>query len=140
MQTFLPYSDFYKSSQALDRLRLGKQRIETWQLYLSLTNPSYGWKNHPASKMWKGYEIALLHYGVANCETWISRGYNDSLLPRFKNALENHAGVPYEFPWWLGNEKLHSSHRSRLLAKKPDWYSQFGWTEPTNIPYWWPVK
>ena len=32
MQTFLPFSDFTASAQALDGMRLGKQRVETYQL------------------------------------------------------------------------------------------------------------
>ena len=36
MQTFLPYSDFIKSAKCLDYRRLGKQRVEAWQIYNTL--------------------------------------------------------------------------------------------------------
>ena len=50
MQTFLPYDDFEKTAQCLDRLRLGKQRVETLQILKALLIPKYGWKNHPVVK------------------------------------------------------------------------------------------
>ena len=36
MQTFLPYADFSKSAGVLDRMRLGKQRVETLQILQKL--------------------------------------------------------------------------------------------------------
>ena len=34
---------------------------------------------------------------------------------------------------------MHASHRSNLLRKDPEHYMQFGWTEPPDLPYVWPV-
>jgi hypothetical protein len=68
MQTFLPYPDFMKSAECLDSQRLGKQRVEAFQIWQTLTDQSDGWKNHPAIKMWKGYEDALLRY--LDCCVW----------------------------------------------------------------------
>ena len=62
MQTFLPYPDFNLSARVLDDKRLGKQRVESMQIYKSCVLDDYGWKQHPAVKMWKGYETALLMY------------------------------------------------------------------------------
>ena len=45
VQTFLPYADFERSARALDRKRLGKQRVETIQVVRALTRPGYGWAN-----------------------------------------------------------------------------------------------
>jgi hypothetical protein len=136
MQTFLPYADFKKSAEVLDMKRLGKQRIEAWQIYQSLTQVNYGWKNHPIVKMWKGYEAALLFYGKIICIEWISRGYKDTMLPRFEQHLKKKTIV---IPKWLGNEQFHSSHRSNLLRKDKTYYSQFNWKEPNNMPYVWIV-
>ena len=44
MQTFLPYSSFRKTAQSLDWRRLGKQRSETKQIVMALSNPFYGWR------------------------------------------------------------------------------------------------
>lgn len=52
MQTFLPYPDFAESAHVLDRSRLGKQRVETIQVQRGLVVPGYGWRHHPAVKMW----------------------------------------------------------------------------------------
>lgn len=59
MQTFLPYQSFSDSASALDRQRLGKQRVEAWQILQALTGASRGWAHHPAAKMWRGFERAL---------------------------------------------------------------------------------
>lgn len=136
MQTFLPYSDFKKSAQVLDRQRLGKQRVEAYQILLSLTNPDYGWKNHPAVKMWKGYENALIEYGIAICDEWIKRGYKDTIREKLRSKYPWHQIAPR--PTWLGNKKFHASHRSNLLRKKLDWYSQFRWLESPTLEYYWP--
>jgi len=53
MQTFLPYADFKRSAQVLDYRRLGKQRVETWQLIRAINGETRGWRNHPAAVMWR---------------------------------------------------------------------------------------
>ena len=79
MQTFLPELTFEASASALDYRRLGKQRVETYQILRTLTGKSDSWKNHPAVKMWRGYEKALCAYGLAICEEWrYVRGYKDT--------------------------------------------------------------
>jgi len=44
MQTFLPYKDFVKSVRCLDNKRLGKQRVEAYQILLTLQNLHCGYK------------------------------------------------------------------------------------------------
>lgn len=138
MQTFLPYADFHKSAQSLDYRRLGKQRVETLQILNSLLGINKaGWKNHPATKMWLGYESALSSYGVAICQEWISRGYRDTCLEKISSLV---APDQFNLPEWIGDERVHSSHRANLLRKLPEHYSQFGWTEDPAIPYFWPTN
>ena len=45
-----------------------------------------------------------------------------------------------DYPYWFGNEKINASHRSNLLRKNPEFYGKYGWTEPDNLEYIWPVK
>lgn len=140
MQTFLPYPSFAESARCLDNKRLGKQRVEAKQIYLALTDASYGWQNHPAVRMWRGYHITLAAYGEAICAEWVWRGFNDSLRLFFINLvvegdLSSGAGMS---PPWLGDPTFHASHRSNLLRKDPVHYSRFGWTEPPDLPYIWP--
>ena len=140
MQTFLPEKDFVYSAWCLDYKRLGKQRVECKQIYKALTGTgSLRWKHHPAVKMWKGYELALLDYAIVICTEWRLREYKDSLLPFFKQEYDNmiNSGVKLVYPNWLGNEEFHASHRSNLLRKDKEYYSKFGWTEPDNLPYIW---
>jgi hypothetical protein len=139
MNTFLPYPDFQKSAQCLDYKRLGKQRVEAWQIYLSLHLEDYGWQNHPIVKMWRDFELALLDYGMTMCEEWIKRGYKDTMLQKFyKEFLEwNGENLRIFYPSWLGNRKFHSAMRSNLLRKDKKYYSKFGWKEKDNLPYYW---
>ncbi|MDT5035120.1 MAG: hypothetical protein QOE03_305, partial [Micromonosporaceae bacterium] len=58
VQTFLPYPEFATSARVLDQRRLGKQRVEAIQVLRGLIVPGYGWRHHPAVKMWAGYEEA----------------------------------------------------------------------------------
>jgi hypothetical protein len=134
MQTFLPYDDFALSAQVLDRQRLGKQRVETLQLLKALAGETKGWVNHPAAKMWSGYENSLVHYGVAICDEWIRRGYKDTCREKIMAYLKV-CGT--ETPRWLGKESIHASHRSNLLRKNAEFYGQYGWTEPDDLPYDW---
>ena len=137
MQTFLPYPSFIKSAIALDMRRLGKQRVEVLQLLKAL-HEGGAWANHPACKMWRGYEKALVVYGVEICVEWRKRGYKDTCRVKIQNYFKRFK-TEYAEPPWLGNEAFHASHRSNLLRKDPEHYSKFGWTEPNDLPYIWPV-
>lgn len=139
MQTFLPYPDFCRSAECLDRQRLGKQRVEVLQLLRTLSSKTKGWQSHPATKMWRGHELDLISYGVAICDEWIARGYRDTCREKISTYVYRF-GSSDECPPWLGNEEFHASHRSNLLRKDPDHYGQFGWIEPDNLEYVWPVS
>ena len=139
MQTFLPYSSYDDSAAALDRLRLGKQRVETLQIMKALVTGK-GWIHHPVTKMWRGYELALLDYQRAIVTEWLSRGYKDTCWVKTSD-LWIEAGKPGEdYPPFVGDEAFHASHRSNLLRKDPDWYGQFGWSEPDDLAYVYPAS
>jgi mRNA-degrading endonuclease YafQ of YafQ-DinJ toxin-antitoxin module len=82
MQTFLPYKSFKQSLQSLDYRRLGKQRVEAFQILNVLLErtDTKGWRNHPITKMWKGYEDALKQYFNKCVYEWVERGYNNNML------------------------------------------------------------
>ena len=130
MQTFLPYPEFEKTAAVLDRQRLGTQRVEAYQIIRAIARGG-GWSNHPIIKMWMGFESALKLYSNVMVEEWISRGY--------RNTMEIYAlnGLKISYPWWLGIEEFHASHRAALLAKDYCYYSQYGWTETPGIKYIW---
>lgn len=138
MQTFLPCESFQASAEVLDSPRLGKQRVETLQILRALVVPDYGWQSHPVTRMWMGYVPALTAYGLAMTDTWVQRGFADTVraqLVEFAPDAERDA-VP--MPPWLGNPGLHESHRSNLLAKNPGFYSELFPDTPPGLPYVWP--
>jgi len=139
MQTFLPYPNFEQSAQCLDNKRLGKQRVEVLQILNALDGTSNGWINHPAVKMWRGHYQALCDYGITICLEWRRRGFKDTCLDKIEAKYCKSKPADY-YPLWLGNEDFHASHRSNLLRKNPEHYSQFHWSEPPTLPYIWPVK
>lgn len=136
MQTFLPYADFDQSAKILDNKRLGKQRVEVKQIYRALLGETKGWRNHPATVMWRGYEKALLNYGIAICREWQRRGFEDSLMTEFM-AERNDSNLTDVQPWWLGNPTFHESHQSNLYRKDPDHYFAFA-SVGAGLPYLWP--
>ncbi|MDX1540998.1 MAG: pyrimidine dimer DNA glycosylase/endonuclease V [Geminicoccaceae bacterium] len=136
MQTFLPVPDIERSIGCLDHRRLGKQRVETLQIFNAFdaerAGRPYGWLRHPCIRMWRGYEPFLVLYFNAALAEWARRGFAGTLQPR------EPAGEP-EPPFWWGDERLHRSHRSALLRKDPAHYGRFGWDDPVDLPYFWPV-
>lgn len=138
MQTFLPEPSFYKTFKLLDYRRLGKQRVECKQILLALTQENYGWKNHPATKMWRGHEAALCSYAIVCCSEWKSRGYKDTLLPEFESMLQTLPACG--LPPWIGDKRLHDSHKSNLIRKMPEYYWEFWPDIPIDLPYFWPVQ
>lgn len=150
MQTFLPYPDFDRAVRSLDAKRLGKQRVETIQVVRALTVPGYGWANHPAVLMWKGFEEALGRYGFASCEAWLELGFADTCAATIGADLRA-VGIEHvrtqaelaaagDLPPWLGDPAVHLSHRSALVRKDPDFYRPRFPDAPDDVPYVWPVR
>ncbi len=152
MQTFLPYPDHAASARVLDQRRLGKQRVETLQVMRALTVAGYGWRHHPVAKMWRGHRGALMDYQVAVCAEWTSRGFADTCLESTLAVLADPSlAAPgtddlaswrrgeYTLPFWWGDEALHRSHRSKLVAKDPDFYRPLFPDVPDDLDYVWPV-
>lgn len=143
MQTFLPFQNFHETAHCLDRQRLGKQRVENLQIARALNDPSYGWQNHPAVKMWRGHEYSLFRYQLNICNEWTSRGYKDTCLNKTVKVFENSDGiVGSSYPYWLGDDEFHLSHRSNLLRKDFEHYSKYfnHNNVPINMPYIWPEE
>ncbi|MFI2616437.1 MULTISPECIES: MSMEG_6728 family protein [unclassified Streptomyces] len=151
MQTFLPYPDFTRSAAALDRARLGKQRVEALQVLRGLTVPGYGWRHHPAVRMWTGYEEALVRYGLDVCAVWVQEGRADTCAATLVTDFTRHrpgsavrtqdeladAG---DLPPWLGDPAFHRSHQSALKRKAPEFYAALFPGVPDDLPYLWPAS
>ena len=150
MQTFLPHADFERSARALDTKRLGKQRVECIQVVRGLTVPGYGWRHHPAVKMWRGHEEALGRYALTCCEVWVELGFGDTCAATILTDLDS-AGVSEvrtqdvladagALPSWLGDEDFHRSHQSSLVRKDPAFYGPRFPAVPDDLPYVWPSR
>ncbi|MEV6492811.1 MSMEG_6728 family protein [Actinoplanes sp. NPDC051633] len=148
MQTFLPYPDFIASATALDVRRLGKQRVEAIQVLRGLTWPTYGWRHHPAVKMWHGYEEALTRYGLDVCAVWCATGRADTCAATLVTDLgagtavrtQAQLAAAGDLPPWLGDADVHRSHQSALLRKDPNHYGALFPGVPDDLPYVWPAS
>lgn len=136
MQTFVPYDDIHRIASVLDRRRLNKQRVEAFQVLRAITDPTYGWQQHPAVHMWRGHGGFLRLYGLALCDEWLAQGGADNADLRGRIAAFDFDDD--EPPLWWGDDRVHRSHRSNLLCKEPDHYTRF-WNED-EMPYFWPSK
>src|SRR4051794_9076599 len=99
--------------------------------------------------MWRGRTPALVAYGLAMARIWRERGFADTTANQIGEFAPHVVDRPQEeladaglLPSWLGDEALHRSHRSNLIAKDPAFYrvrfaELFG-PEPDDLPYVWP--
>lgn len=132
MQTFLPYPDFIWVARILDNKRLGSQRKEAQQILRTLAIGGR-WENHPAVRMWRGYEEMLGYYMNIMMLEWEKRGNNnDKLLYYIPRATK------LIMPPWMGDHRLHESHRANLARKKPEYYGKLWPKADKEAPYWWP--
>ena len=148
LQTSLPYPDFGLSARVLDRQRLGKQRVEAYQILRTICGHTVGWRNHPAVKMWYNHSYALERYLAAMIDEWVHRGYENNIsfgardMEDFQYDI-NSSGLFLLAvdPPWLGDERVHRSHRQALLAKNPEHYRNCGWNEflDPDWSYYWPI-
>jgi hypothetical protein len=148
MQTFMPYgTDYSASAKSLDNKRIGKQRVETYQILRALLGESKGWTNHPATKMWRGHEFQLYEYQNAICAEWSRRGFKDTVMESTRNLIMEKGVRPtYNAPEWAGIPALAITHRANLYIKDPIFYAKFEdetkvYTDyvccPEKCKYWW---
>lgn len=148
MQTFMPFDTFRKSVECLDYRRLGKQRVEAYQILLALKYPwavqvwvdknpgktfKPNYQNHPCTIMWRGYSDALATYMNCTILEWKKRGYKNTMPLMMED-------VKVVYPWWMGNVAFHRSHRSKLLSKDWDHYAEYWPKERDDLPYLWPTE
>ena len=134
MQTFLPYPIIVLAAEVLDCKRLGKQRVEAMQILNALSSEKSGWHQHPAVRMWRGYENCLKYYANTMIAEWIKRGHENN-MDAYEIGTSN-----LENPPWLGDYRLHTSHKCNLLRKMPEYYCAYWPDLDPTAPYWWPVE
>ena len=144
MQTFLPYKDFDQSAEVLDNKRLNKQILEGYQILkvLSSDDPKAGWRNHPAVKMWRGHEKALLAYIMCCVKEADKRGIKtENNVANIKalffvNADNWGDGLPNWFYNIDQSQRIMATHKANLYKKDPVYYFQFSSSvsDPNNKP------
>jgi hypothetical protein len=147
MQTFMCYFSHAKTAADLDQARLGKQRVEVVQILKALRGETEAYANHPAVKMWKGYEPALLLYGLVICHEWrVKRGHEDKvwyqleeMSPSYWDKNKPQDNRKYQAPPWARDTWVLRSHRSNLIRKARHVYGDKYPGTPEAMPYLWPV-
>lgn len=121
---------FRRCARILDNKRLGKQRVEAYQILKTINNGGK-WSNHPAVKQWKGFEKCLMLYINAHIDVWISRGY--------KNTMDTYkVKADVQVPPFLTNKHFVDMHKSRLLFKDEAFYRSYCWNvKPSSGGYYW---
>lgn len=162
MQTFLPYQSFPKCARLLDDKRLYKQIVECKQILNTLEkkkakkfllsqehaveNIKIAWENHPAVLMWEGHEAELRYYQWCMFEQWAWRRWGFDISGEWDYTA---MGQDLVFPSWVGDERIHKSHRAKLFYKNPEHYALFkndyfdlveGDCVSEEPEYFWPVK
>lgn len=149
--SWLPYANFQQTFECLDDYRLGRQMFEAGAIVDDLLGVgSSRWKKHLCARMWKGYESALgLYYSLSIREMHV-RKYRTLAVPvydfyhGYTTATLHYAAKKFlplseiVYPPWLGDERLHSSHRAGLLKLEPKFYAQHEWTESLETPIFYP--
>jgi len=139
MQTFLPYPDFDKTAQTLDKKRLFKQLVESRQILATIgekvtKNDGGLYKkthiHHPIHKMWKDHRSCLKLYHNALLRECLNRNIKTPIQPLIVTGK-------ITVPDFIGDPEFHAAQRSNLLRKDRKYYSQFGWKEQDNLPYIW---
>lgn len=132
MQTFITSHIFADAAASLDRLRLGKQRVEAKQILLanlrledSDKTPFYSRvRKHPVARAWKGFEFYLAEYGKVICTEWTRRGYKDTLWQFFYD-LALAASVTNDYKKWWKDPKTVRFYQALLHHKSPELYPQW---------------
>src|SRR6185436_9110475 len=111
MITFLPYADYTKSAQCLDRLRLGQQRREARDLLTIVTERDNRKLVFPIVRMWWDYRESLMLYLYEIVTEWQMRGYSDEILSQAELTTGlvaseiSESGC--EHPYWYDDERVY---------------------------------
>jgi hypothetical protein len=147
MQTFITDFNMKKNAENLDNKRLGKQRIEGLQIasiLIDKSNIKKGWRNHPAVKMWQGYEGFLLYFYLQWIfHEWIKKCFKNEKCAETYERLCNVCKYPgfenIKTPKWLDVHFIES-HRSNLIRKNPEFYKPLFPDTKEGLEYIWPVS
>lgn len=160
MMTFLPHPNLWRGLMALDRTRLGKQRVEAFQIWCYLTGnhlEAIGGAEeqaralrYPAVRMWEGHTEVLKMYILVVCRVWALRGYSNLKMTQYIRTYGldriDHDRLAAQMPAWLCRSalryRLMSSHRAMLWRRNRAHYHAF-WADALinrERKYVWPLR
>lgn len=129
MQTWITDKDFSKSASNLNRHHLHANIYESIHILASLldctdklVNPKRNVKNHPAAKLWKGYEGYLYFYIEFHLSAWHENGYESHINSKNLYMIAKQLTL-YSYYMdeknivWITDE-LIQTHRSVLIQKE----------------------
>lgn len=99
-----------------------------------LSSRKIAWINHPAVRMWYRYTNALKEYYNHCLQEWLNRDFNNTM--EFYDLNDK----VIKYPWWLGWDTIHFSHRASLNRKDPKYYKFEVPEEYTRYTYVWPIS
>ena len=138
MMTWLPYPSYEDSLACLSHEDLYKQQIDiiaTIEYLLqsdeSLLPPDYSvdpvdWIK--LAKMWQGYELQLIEYGLQTVEVLSAVAKQNINHNPYYNQLWHYLRVSktevsaINKPNWWGDVIIHNCHKSQLCLHNPDFY------------------
>src|SRR5262249_40485772 len=115
----------------------------------ALTVPGHGYRHHPAAKMWRGSEEALVRYVLTMCDEWTTRGFADTVAEKTTAHAHERLGLTKvrtqaqlararKLPSWFGDESFHRAHQSNLVRKNPQHYRELFGDVAEDLEYVWP--
>lgn len=144
MQTFILSKDPIVTMRQLDRQRLGKQRIETRQIYNCIIGKSsLGWRNHSVVKGWKAAGEEGLNYlnwyYNENITEWLNRGYNNTMPLVLDPDRPLNSFVLPQFLWSHHIDYVTREYQRLLVSKNYNYYQEIfpdiGYIEDYKINY-----
>ena len=85
--------------------------------------------DHPAVKMWRGYEGALEVYYNLMCQEYSRRIGNYATMHYNPNNVTQDHIAREEKPWWMNDRHVYDKmiwcHRGNLYQKDPNHYHAF---------------
>jgi hypothetical protein len=145
--TWMTHPSFGKTARDLPNEILKQQMMQvciTFDILTGLDDKSE-YTDHPAVKMWHGYEFALGIYGMMlGMEFTFNRGYAEAtefwyLSKAIREIKRTEEGFVYDPPPWMFDTDILLSHRSNLARRHPVAFRSKWKNCPKDWPYLWPV-
>jgi hypothetical protein len=140
IQTWLPLPNYKDSIRSLAQDDLEVQRLYVLELIEFIHDVEDEATTLPASyrrhsqtainklyKMWWGYELQLIEFGLEACDEYSSIiAKRDPLYDNISRHLQfaEHKDAQFGKPQWFGDINFHHSHQALLVRKNPEHYGR----------------